>query len=70
MRLSLDESLEAYTKRHAFRSVDEARPFWRQDGLYILLAKMVTLGSVQAGVCRIAPGVAVPTNAVTWSDEP
>lgn len=69
MRLNLDESLEAYAARHAMR-IDDARPCWRQDAMLLLHLPMITTAHASAGLCRIAPGVAVPTSAVTWSDEP
>ena len=75
-RLGLDESLEAYAKRTG-RTVDEARYLWRLESLRALRIDTPDpehdgrwYATVTAGLCRIAPGVAVPTNAVTWSDEP
>lgn len=76
-RRGLDESLEAYAARIK-RTPDEARHLWRAEGLRLLhVADFMDVSlpallreHVAIGICRIAPGVSVPTNAITWSDEP
>jgi hypothetical protein len=72
VRLGLDESLEAYAKRHGL-SVDAARVGWRLDALHLLHVADYAdayerVARAWRGVCRIAPGVAIPTRAVEWSE--
>jgi len=74
-RLGLDESLEAYSKRLGC-TPDEARYAWRVESLRLLHVANWTpegvptflLIHVTRGLCRIAPGVSVPTREVVWSD--
>jgi hypothetical protein len=66
-RLGLDESLEAYAARIGISS-DKARPFWRVEAL-VLLHLYPEEWDVVSGLCRIAPGVAVPTASVSWTED-
>jgi hypothetical protein len=71
-RRGLDESLEAYAARIG-RTPDEARHLWRIGALVALRVpepdRHNWMIDVDRGLCRIAPGVSVPTRAVTWSEE-
>jgi hypothetical protein len=71
-RLCLNECLGAYAARIG-RTPDEARDVWRAEGLRLLhvtdtRAYALAL-AMRGGLCRIAPGVPVPTRAVTWSED-
>ncbi len=77
-RRGLDESLEAYAARIG-RTPDEARHLWRIEALRFLrvsflvnddpaLGAREVMSLVSRGLARIAPGVSVPTRAVTWSE--
>jgi hypothetical protein len=66
-RRGLEESLEAYAARIK-RTPDEARALWRMGALDALHLAPVDIDVVLRGLCRIAPGVSVPTRAVEWSD--
>jgi hypothetical protein len=72
-RKGLSESLEAYAKRVGL-SVRDARPFWRAQGLGILKPALTTpewsnqTAALLVGLlrlCRIAPGVSIPTRTPT-----
>jgi hypothetical protein len=65
-RLGLRESLEDYAGRFGVR-VHVARPHWRREGLRLL--GVTAPANVHAGLCAIAPGVAVPTAFVDWPDD-
>jgi hypothetical protein len=67
-RRGLEESLETYAARIK-RTPDEARYLWRVGALEALhVPRDYSHGVVSVGLCRIAPGVSVPTRAVEWSD--
>lgn len=66
-RLGLSESLEQYARRHR-STPHEMRYQWRLNGLW-LLGVRARIDEVEAGLCAIAPGVSVPTKAVTEFDE-
>ena len=76
--IGLSESLESYACRH--RSIPhEMRAAWRIEGLRLLGVLPATatgpIGAefmaawVTRGICAIAPGVTVPTKAVTEFDD-
>jgi len=74
-RRGLDESLEAYAARIGC-TPDEARDVWRAESLRLLHVELGDFPRSRAlnlvcrgGLARIAPGVSVPTRAVTWSEE-
>jgi hypothetical protein len=64
-RRGLRESLEAYAARVGL-PVRDARPVWRREGLRLL--HVYAPANAHAGLCAIAPGVAVPTRVVDWPD--
>jgi hypothetical protein len=68
-RHGLNESLETYAAR-INRTPDEARYLWRVGALDALHVDRGTYDPAwcRSGLCRIAPGVAVPTRAIEWSD--
>ena len=62
-RDGLSESLEQYAQRHRLQ-LDLARIYWRAEGLRLLRHDLQQPMNELAGnhvLCRIAPGVAVPT---------
>lgn len=72
-RRGLDESLEAYASRIGV-SVDAARHVWRAEGVRLLrvaddASHALALTTRGLWGARIAPGVSVPTRAVTWSED-
>lgn len=65
-RRGLSECLEDYAARVGLRR-ETARPLWRIGALFALNVKPVD-ADVFAGVCRVAPGVAVPVPDLTPAD--